>query len=80
MAGSLGPTTRTASISPDVANPAYRAVTFDQLAEAYHEQAAALVEGGVDLLMLETGFDTLNMKAGIYGIARLFDERGVACP
>ncbi|HEY7064933.1 MAG TPA: methionine synthase [Chloroflexota bacterium] len=80
VAGAIGPTTRTASISPDVANPAYRAVTFDQLAAIYREQAEALVEGGVDLLLLETSFDTLNMKAGIYAILRYFDESGVRLP
>src|SRR5579884_413191 len=80
VAGSLGPTNRTASISPDVSNPAYRAITFDQLAAAYREQAEALVEGGVDLLLLETSFDTLNMKAGIYAILGYFAERGIRLP
>jgi 5-methyltetrahydrofolate--homocysteine methyltransferase len=80
VAGAIGPTPRTASISPDVSNPAYRAVTFDQLAEVYREQAQALVEGGVDLLLLETSFDTLNMKAGIYAILRYFAEAGIRLP
>ena len=59
----MGPTNRTASLSPDVNNPGYRAVTFDQLVETYYEQARALVEGGVDVLLPETIFDTLNAKA-----------------
>lgn len=80
VAGALGPTNRTASISPGVNNPAFRAVTFDELAENYYEQAKALVEGGVDLLLPETTFDTLNLKAAIFGIQRLFDETGRALP
>src|SRR4051812_41092272 len=80
VAGALGPTTRTASISPDVSNPAYRAVTFDQLAAAYREQAEALVESGVDLLILETAFDTLNLKAGIHAILGYFAESGRRLP
>src|SRR5580658_168703 len=63
VAGSIGPTNRTASLSPDVNDPGYRAVSWDQLVEAYYEQVSALVEGGVDLLMPETTFDTLNLKA-----------------
>ncbi len=74
VAGTLGPTNRTASLSPDVENPGFRNVYFDELAEAYKEQARALIEGDVDLLMLETIFDTLNAKAAIYGINALFDE------
>ena len=62
VAGSIGPTNRTCSMSPDVNNPAYRAVTFDQIAEAYREQAVALIESGVDILLLETSFDTLKME------------------
>ena len=80
VAGAIGPTNRTCSMSPDVNNPAYRAVTFDQVAEAYREQAEALIDGGVDLLLLETSFDTLNMKAGIYALETLFAERGVRVP
>ncbi len=68
VAGALGPTTRTASISPDVNNPAYRAVTFDNLVEAYTEQLRGLIDGGVDLLLVETIFDTLNAKAALYAI------------
>src|SRR5579883_3142762 len=74
VAGAMGPTNRTASISPDVSNPGFRAVTFDQLREAYAEQARGLLEGGADILLLETIFDTLNAKAAIYAIEELFDE------
>lgn len=66
VAGSIGPTNKTCSMSPDVDNPAFRALTFDKLAEAYAEQIAALIEGGVDVLLFETVFDTLNVKAGLY--------------
>jgi 5-methyltetrahydrofolate--homocysteine methyltransferase len=74
VAGSIGPTTKTASLSPDVNDPAARSVTFDQLVAAYDEQARALLDGGVDLLLVETSYDTLNMKAGLYAISRLFDQ------
>ncbi len=74
VAGSIGPTNRTASLSPDVENPAFRAVTFDALVEAYREQAAGLIEGGVDLLLPETTFDTLNLKAALYAIRLCFDD------
>jgi len=80
VAGALGPTNRTASISPDVNDPAVRNVTFDELAKAYHDAAAGLVDGGVDLLLVETVFDTLNAKAALFGIATLFDERGAKLP
>src|SRR5882672_1054234 len=76
VAGSIGPTTKTASLSPDVNDPGARAVTFHQLVAAYAEQARALIEGGVDLLLTETHIDTLNCKASLYAIAELF-ERGV---
>ena len=79
-AGALGPTSKTASISPDVADPGYRAVTFDDLREGYLEAAAALVEGGVDLLVLETVFDTLNAKAAIFALEELFAELGYRLP
>ncbi|MFQ6045702.1 MAG: homocysteine S-methyltransferase family protein, partial [Gemmatimonadales bacterium] len=68
VAGSMGPTNRTASLSPDVSRPGYRNVTFDQLAAAYAEQAEGLLEGGVDLLLIETVFDTLNCKAAVFGV------------
>ena len=74
VAGSIGPTNRTASLSPDVNNPAFRAITFDELVASYYEQAAGLVEGGVDLLLAETSYDTLNMKAALFAIAKLFDD------
>src|SRR5207247_1179801 len=80
VAGSMGPTNRTASLSPDVNNPAFRAISFDDLAEAYHEQARGLVDGGVDILMPETTFDTLNLKAALFAIARLFEERSIRLP
>ena len=80
VAGSLGPTNRTASMSPDVNDPGFRAVTFDQLAAAYYDQARGLVDGGVDLLLPETTFDTLNLKACLFAIGRLFEERGRRLP
>ena len=75
----MGPTNRTLSISPDVNNPAFRAMTFDELREAYKEQVRGLIDGGADLLLLETIFDTLNAKAGIVAIEEVFEERGAAC-
>src|SRR6476646_9970071 len=72
--GALGPTNRTASISPDVNDPGMRNVTFDELVEAYLEQARGLVDGGVDLLIVETIFDTLNAKAAIFALETLFEE------
>jgi 5-methyltetrahydrofolate--homocysteine methyltransferase len=80
VAGSIGPTNRTTSLSPDVNNPAFRAVTFDALVDAYFEQARGLVDGGVDILLPETTFDTLNLKAALFAIEKLFDERGVSLP
>jgi len=80
VAGSMGPTNRTASLSPDVNDPGFRAVTFDDLVEAYKEQAGALLDGGVDLLLVETVFDTLNAKAAVFAIEETFEERGTSCP
>ncbi len=80
VAGALGPTNRTASISPDVSNPGFRAITFDQLRAAYGEQARALIAGGADLLLIETIFDTLNAKAAIYAISEVCDELGRDVP
>jgi len=80
VAGSLGPLPVTASLSPDVNDPSFRAVTFDQIRKAYAEQAAALMEGGVDLLMVETIFDTLNAKAAIAAITELFQKSGKSVP
>ncbi|MEX2477531.1 MAG: homocysteine S-methyltransferase family protein [Gracilimonas sp.] len=80
VAGSMGPTNKTASISPEVTDPGYRAVTFDELAEAYKEQARGLMDGGADLLLVETIFDTLNAKAALFAIQELFDECGEQIP
>ena len=80
VAGAIGPTSSTASISPDVNNPALRGVTFDQLVEAYSEQARGLLDGGVDLLIVETVFDTLNCKAAIFAIDQCFTDRGWQVP
>ena len=80
VAGVLGPTNRTASISPDVNDPAFRNISFDQLVEAYRESTHALVEGGVDLIMIETIFDTLNAKAAIYAVETEFEAMGIALP
>src|SRR5437868_190909 len=77
VAGALGPTTKTSSISTDVNNPAARGATFDEVAAAYYEQARALLDGGVDLLLVETIFDTLNAKAAFFSILHLFEERGI---
>ncbi|MFT6807587.1 MAG: 5-methyltetrahydrofolate--homocysteine methyltransferase [Saprospiraceae bacterium] len=80
IAGALGPTNRTASLSPDVNNPGYRAVTFDGLVAAYYEQAKALMEGGVDVFLIETVFDTLNCKAALFAIDKLHKEVGKKLP
>src|SRR5262245_562629 len=80
VAGALGPTNRTASISPDVNDPAKRNVTFAQLEQAYYDAARGLVDGGCDLLQIETVFDTLNAKAAIVAVERLFEERGIRLP
>ncbi len=80
VAGVLGPTNRTASISPDVNDPAYRNVSFDQLVEAYCESTRALIEGGADLIMVETIFDTLNAKAATFAVETVFEEMGVLLP
>lgn len=80
VAGAIGPTNRTASISPDVSNPGYRAVTFDDLRKSYGEQIRGLIDGGVDLLLVETIFDTLNAKAALYAIAEITEARGIDVP
>ncbi|WP_242134502.1 homocysteine S-methyltransferase family protein [Aestuariivivens marinum] len=80
VAGSIGPTNRTASMSPDVNDPGYRAVTFDQLRVAYKQQVEALVDGGADLLLVETVFDTLNAKAALFAIEEVKEERGIDIP
>ena len=76
IAGAIGPTNKTLSLSPDVNDPGYRAVTFDEVAKAYYEQVHGLVEGGVDVLLVETIFDTLNSKAAIYAIKKYFRDNG----
>jgi 5-methyltetrahydrofolate--homocysteine methyltransferase len=76
VAGSMGPTNRTASLSPDVNRPGFRAVTFQELADAYREQARGLIDGGTDLLLIETVFDTLNCKAALFGVTALIEETG----
>jgi len=80
VAGSIGPTNRTASMSSDVNNPGFRAVTFDELVATYSEQISGLVDGGVDILMPETTFDTLNLKAGLFAIESFFEEHQMRLP
>jgi 5-methyltetrahydrofolate--homocysteine methyltransferase len=80
VAGAIGPTNRTASMSPDVSDPGYRAVTFDELRIAYKQQAEALIDGGVDLLLVETVFDTLNAKAALFAIEEVKEERNINIP
>jgi 5-methyltetrahydrofolate--homocysteine methyltransferase len=80
VAGAIGPTNRTASLSPDVNDPGYRAVTFDELKIAYKEQAKALIDGGIDLILIETIFDTLNAKAALFAVDELMEELGKSYP
>src|SRR5208283_4967090 len=80
VAGALGPTNRTASISPDVNNPGFRAVTFDALRESYAEQIVGLIDGGADLILIETIFDTLNAKAAVFACEEIFAARGARLP
>ena len=80
VAGALGPTNRTATISPDVNDPGFRNVSYDELVAAYGESVTALIEGGVDLLLVETVFDTLNAKAALFAIDSYFDEHGIRLP
>jgi 5-methyltetrahydrofolate--homocysteine methyltransferase len=80
VAGSIGPTNKTASMSPDVNDPGFRAVTFDELRIAYKEQVEALVDGGADILLVETVFDTLNAKAALFAIEEVKDERNIDIP
>jgi len=80
VAGSIGPTNKTASMSPDVNDPGYRAVTFDELRVAYKEQVEALIDGGVDILLVETVFDTLNAKAALFAIEEVKEERNLDIP
>ena len=80
VAGAIGPTNRTSSMSPDVNNPEFRNITFDQLKEAYYEQAKGLIDGGVDLFLIETVFDTLNCKAAIFAVRQLLDDYKIDLP
>ncbi len=80
VAGAIGPTNQTLSLSPDVNRPAYRAVTFDQIRDAYYEQARGLMDGGADILLIETVFDTLNCKAALYAVLDLFENTGRELP
>ncbi len=80
VAGSMGPTTKLSSMSPDVNNPGYRAITFDELVVAFKQQAKGLIDGGVDTLLLETITDTLNVKAALFAIQELFEETGKTLP
>lgn len=80
IAGAIGPTNKTLSLSPDVNNPGYRAVSFDEVAQAYYEQVAGLVEGGVDILLIETIFDTLNAKAAIYAVNQYMKSKNIRLP
>jgi len=80
VAGAIGPMNKTLSLSPDVNNPGYRAVTFDEIADAYSAQIGALIEGGADLLLVETIFDTLNAKAALFAIQRYFEEHHTTLP
>jgi len=80
VAGSIGPTNKTLSISPDVNNPSFRSVNFTQVVEAYKEQVNGLIDGGCDILLVETVFDTLNAKAALFAIQSVFDEKGQVLP
>ncbi|WP_031427411.1 homocysteine S-methyltransferase family protein [Flavimarina sp. Hel_I_48] len=80
VAGAMGPTNKTASMSPDVNDPGYRAITFNELRKAYKQQAEALLDGGVDILLVETIFDTLNAKAALFAIEEIKEERGIDIP
>jgi 5-methyltetrahydrofolate--homocysteine methyltransferase len=80
VAGAIGPTNRTLSLSPDVNNPGYRAVSFDEVMEAYYEQVKGLVDGGVDVILIETIFDTLNAKAAIYAVKKYFADYSIELP
>ena len=80
VAGSIGPTNRTASMSPDVNDPGFRAITFDDLVNAYSEQINALIDGGVDILLIETIFDTLNAKAALFAVDSVLEQRNISVP
>ncbi len=80
VAGAIGPTNRTASLSPDVNNPGFRNISFDELVSAYAEQTHGLIEGGADVILIETIFDTLNAKAAGFAVLKVFDEMGLELP
>ena len=80
VAGAIGPTSKTLSVSPSVENPAFRGCTYDEIEQAYYEQAEALWDGGVDLFLVETIFDTLNAKAAIFALERFFEDKGLRIP
>ena len=80
VAGAIGPTNKTLSVSPSVENPALRGITYDEVVDAYYDQAVALYDGGVDLYMVETIFDTLNSKAAIFALEKFFADKGVRVP
>src|SRR3546814_15375945 len=80
VTGAIGPTNRTSSISPDVNDPGFRAITFDEIKDAYRQAARALLEGGVDLFLIETVFDTLNAKACVFALEELFEAAGERLP
>lgn len=75
VAGAVGPTNKTLSVSPSVENPAFRGITYDEVVDAYYKQIEALYDGGVDLFLVETIFDTLNAKAAIYALEKFFEDR-----
>jgi 5-methyltetrahydrofolate--homocysteine methyltransferase len=80
VAGAIGPTNKTLSVSPSVENPAFRGITYDEVVDAYYDQAEALLEGGVDLFLVETIFDTLNAKAALFALEKFFLDKGVRVP
>ena len=80
VAGAIGPTNKTLSVSPSVENPAFRGITYDEVEEAYYAQIEALYEGGVDIFLVETIFDTLNAKAAIYSLERFFEAKQLRIP
>lgn len=80
VAGAIGPTNKTLSVSPSVENPAFRGITYDEVEAAYYEQARGLYDGGVDMFLVETIFDTLNAKAAIYALERFFEEKRLRIP
>jgi 5-methyltetrahydrofolate--homocysteine methyltransferase len=80
VAGAIGPTNKTLSVSPSVENPAFRGITYDEVVDAYYDQAEALYDGGVDLFLVETIFDTLNAKAALFALEKFFLDKGVRVP